>query len=169
MALIVSVLLTVPQGWAGERDVVRTGWAGLQQRLGGRQNGVRVRVGVTGGERFAATLREVREDGLAVDRSRATAQWRRPDGQTLIPKQSVATLTVAGKRGKGRLYGTLIGLGAGAAAGAGIALGSREVTEGAYVIVRPVLAAVLAGLGALIGYFVGGIGDRVETEYVLTP
>jgi hypothetical protein len=155
-ASLCALLLFAPLN-GREPDVIRTDWNGLQRQLGRQKQIKHVRVHLRSGDSFNTDVHEIRDEGLIVNKQR------------LIPKDQVRSLRLNGKRGKGRLIGTLVGAGAGGATAAGIASQTSDITEGAFVIIRPVAAIAAVGLGALVGYLIGNAMDGPAPEFVLVP
>jgi hypothetical protein len=151
---LLALLLFTPV-YGRSPEVVRTDWNSLQRQLGRQKKIKHVRVQLRSGEAIKTDVNEIRDDGLVIKRQR------------LIPKDQVASLRLSGRRGNGRLYGTLIGLGAGAGVGGAIAAGTSDINEGVFVIVRPLMVVAITGVGAVTGYFIGNAMDRQAPEFIV--
>jgi hypothetical protein len=150
-----ALLLAGPAS-AAEPEILRTSWTGFRQEVAARTlNGRSVQVTLAGGKVTNTKLREVTDTGLVVG------------DHTTIARDQVTSVRFRGRRGKGRLIGTLVGLGAGAGIAAAVTTG-RGVTEGPVAILIPAAGAATVVLGGLTGYLIGRSLDRTSLEFVLT-
>jgi hypothetical protein len=152
-----------------EREVVRCDWTTLDQQIKARHlGGGKARIRLAGGAEIQAKVLGVAGAGLRVHENRATRQWKTAGGEAVVPKEQAASLRFEGRKGKGRLIGTLAGAGAGAGIGAAIVTGT-DVDEGWFFIIIPVAAVAIAIIGGVAGYFTGRAFDTPNPEFILTP
>jgi hypothetical protein len=100
-------------------------------------------------------------DAVIVRAGRVTSQWNTGD-EARIPRAAIASLHPSGKKGHKGMLGALAGAGGGFATGAGVAAHSYEVTTAGVLLI----VALTVG-GAVIGYFLGRMGNHPEPEYRL--
>ncbi len=143
------LLMAILAPWltAADQEVIETDWTGLRQRLASSASqGRAFRVVLLDGREFRANLVRVEDDALVV----------RSPGEARIPRAELAAIQQKGKRGRGRLVGTLVGAALMAIAAA-VPPGQRIDTLENKRYTRGQAAAFGAAfipLGYLIGYAV---------------
>jgi hypothetical protein len=165
---VALALLLAHPAWGAGREVIHTDWPDFAKQIADRHlAGRSARVRLAEGREVKARDLEAGAAGLSVAATRATRRWKTAGGRAEIPRDQVVSVRFDGRMGHGGLIGGLAGMGAGAGIGAAIA-SSAEVYEGAAVILVPVAAVALAGIGAVSGYFVGRAVSRRAPEFVFT-
>ena len=168
VAFLLAACLSLPAS-AAEREVIQCDWKGLRQEMTARNlAGRKVRIRLAGGAEIKTRLLAV-EDGGAVTRlDRSTRAWKSTSDRAIIPAGEVKSVRFEGHTGKGRLIGSLVGLGAGAGIAAAIATGT-DCYEGGCLIVLPAVGVAAAIGAAIAGYYIGRSMDRPGPEFVLHP
>jgi hypothetical protein len=160
LAVLLAVLLAAGPVQARESETIRPNWTGFQDQVAARNlKGRSVYIRLTSGEQIKTSLIDVTAQALTVRPTR---------GQSSIPKDRIASIRFKGNTGHHGLTGGLIGLGAGAGVGAAIAANS-DINEGAFVVILPVIAALIAIGGGVAGYFIGRSTREPLPEFILTP
>ncbi len=158
-----SLLFLAIPGFAAEMEVIRTSWGGFGEQTVARKLLKKdVEITLLAGNRFRTRLLAVEEQGLQVEKNKATRSWSDRGDQALVPREQIRSVRFLGRKGHHGLLGGLIGLGAGLAVPA-IAL--RNVEEGSYgLLALPLLGM---GIGGVSGYVIGYYTDRKQPEFII--
>jgi len=136
-------------------------WSELSPLIAGRI----VELTVLGGAKVRGEVATVRDDALVLDVRQSSDSKAYPKGNAAIPRSSVTLLQVQRERGKwGRSIGTTLGVLTGLGVGGYTAVKAAN-SAGAGVAIF----VVIAGAGAVGGYFVGKALDSKTTEIRVIP
>ncbi len=159
---VATLAILVLRLTAADRRVIETDWTGVRQSLAGTASqGKAFRVVLLDGREFQAVLARVEDDGLVVRSNPATSQWAISAAEARIPRSDVVAVQQKGKRGHGRLIGTLVGVAIMAAA---VAAPGKQIDS---LADKPVPRGQAAAVGALfipLGYLVGSAVDKPYPE-----
>ena len=144
---------------AGAATPARLTWEELPRLVGKH-----VSIPLYDGGAVTGKVSEVQADALLIQVSKSTNPVTYPKGPMRVPRDKLHVLDVHGKGVKYRVIGTTLGCVAGAAGGAGVALGVQgglfsEERNGA---TGAAFVGVMAGV-TVAGYALGNAADRRTT------
>lgn len=124
-----------------------------------------IRLVLPDGVRVEGRVAGFRPEAIDLSVYKSSNKQAHPKGLITIPRRNVSVIEIRAKRHTGRLIGTLVPIGLGAALLAG---GLAQSDEG---ILYSMLAAggVTIGAGAPSGYFIGRASDRRFEQFVMVP
>jgi hypothetical protein len=127
--------------------------------------GSAIRMVLPDGTQIEGRLVSYRPEAMDLSVYRTSNKQAHPKGLVTIPRKDVSVVEIRARRHKGRLIGTLVPLGLGAAMLAG---GQAQSDEG---IFYGTLAggALIMGVGTPIGYFAGRAIDRRFEQFLIVP
>ena len=127
--------------------------------------GCSIRMVLPDGMQIEGRLVSFRPEAMDLSVYKTSNKQAHPKGLITIPRKNVSVVEIRAKRHKGRLIGTLVPIGLGAAMLAG---GLAQSDEG---ILYTMLAAggLAMGAGAPSGYFIGRAIDRRFEQFVIVP
>lgn len=127
--------------------------------------GCSIRMVLPDGMQIEGRLVSFRAEAMELSVYKTSNKQAHPKGLINIPRKNVSVVEIRAKRHKGRLIGTLVPIGLGAAMLAG---GLAQSDEG--ILYTMVAAGGLAmGAGAPTGYFIGRAIDRRFEQFVIVP
>jgi hypothetical protein len=137
----------------------RLTWDELPQLVGKH-----VSIPLYDGGAVAGRVREVQPDALLLEVSKTTSSLAYPKGLMRVPRDKLHVLDLHGKGVKYRVLGTTLGFVAGAAGGAGVALGVQGglFSDEHNTAAGAAFVGVMAGVTAA-GYALGNVADRRTT------
>ena len=157
----IFLLLLAKPCFAAEMEVIRTSWGGFQeQALARKLLRKDVEITLLAGNRFRTRLLAIEEQGLRVDKNKATRLWSDRGDQALIPREQIRSVRFLGRKGHNGLMGGLFGLGTGLAVPS---IATRDVEEGYAFLAVPLFGAI----GGVSGYVIGYLTDRKLPEFVI--
>jgi hypothetical protein len=167
MALALTGMLLIESAALG-REVVRADWGTFKSQAGARGLiGRSARIVLTSGDRLGATILSIDEAALEVRSTRATRSFDQGNERARIPREQVCAVRFNGRMGsKGRLLGTLAGVGGGAAIGAAVGYGISG-PSGPEQVLAPLAGVAIGVLGLAAGYFIGRTADKAAPEFVI--
>jgi len=107
----------------------------------------------------------IRPDGLDLRVGKTSNPRAHPKGRITVARETVSVVEIRKQRRKGRLIGTLVPIGAGAAVLAGATV--RSVESPIYGLLAA--GGLTMGVGAPVGYFVGRAIDRRYQQFIIVP
>jgi len=153
----VFVLLLAPA--AGAVSPQRLTWEELPRLVGKH-----VSIPLYDGGAVAGRVREVQADALLIEVSKTTSAAAYPKGPMRVPRATLHVLDLHEKGVKYRVLGTALGFVAGAAGGAGVAVGVQGgLFSNEHGTAAPAaFVGVMAGV-TTAGYLLGNAADRRTT------
>ena len=139
----------------------RLTWAEFSAKLTPKHT---VRMVLPDGTHIEGAVRQVKPDALDIHVTRTSNRQTHPKGDATIPRESLSVVDVRSPRWKGKLIGTLVPIGAGAAIlAAGIA--QDQGLDAVYEIAAA--GGLTIAIGAPAGFFVGRAVDRRFEQFVI--
>jgi hypothetical protein len=167
IALTLAGLLLVEPAAFGH-EVVRADWSAFRVQVESRGlMGRSAQIVLTSGDHVGTTILSIDDTALEVRSTRVTRNFDKGNERSRIPREQVRSVRFAGRMGsRGRLIGTLTGLGGGAAIGAAVGSGISG-PSGPEQVFAPLTGVAIAVTGLLAGYFIGRIGDKRAPEFII--